>query len=109
MPVFVLVFLIGIVCSILGVAIRKGKLSLLHDYHTRRVTEEGRLPFGKQVGLGMLLIGAGMTTFGSLSTIALLADNPVLLRLSLALLAAGLVAGIACIIHALFKYNKGLF
>jgi hypothetical protein len=67
MPAFVVTALVGIVCIVLGISNMKGNISSLHSYHRSRVSEEDRIPFGKKVGLGTIIIGAGGTA-GTSST-----------------------------------------
>ena len=57
---FVVSFLVGIVCIVLGISNMRGNISSLHSYHTHRVSEEDRIPFGKMVGLGTIIVGAGI-------------------------------------------------
>ena len=47
----VVAFLVGVVCIVLGISNMRGNISSLHSYHRHRVSEEDRIPFGKQVGL----------------------------------------------------------
>ena len=60
MPAFIVSALVGIVCIVLGVSNMKGNISSLHSYHRNRVSEEDRIPFGKKVGLGTIIIGVGI-------------------------------------------------
>ena len=50
----------------IGILNTKGNISFLHSYHLHRVTEEDRIPFGKQVGLGTIIIGCAVTVSGIL-------------------------------------------
>ena len=59
--------LIGVVCIVIGISNRKGNISLLHSYHTKRVAEEDKLPLGKLVGLGMMIVGIALLIAGGLS------------------------------------------
>lgn len=100
---------IGIICIIIGISNRKGNISTLHSYHRKRVTEENRIPFGKQVGLGMIVIGIALILFGILSYLALRLDNDLFLTVGFAVLIAGMVAGLGISFAAMIKYNKGIF
>lgn len=51
MPAFIVTFIIGVVCIILGISNMRGNISSLHSYHRHRVSEEDRIPFGKKGGL----------------------------------------------------------
>lgn len=109
MPVFIMTFIIGIVCVILGISNTKGNISALHSYHRHRVSEEDRIPFGKKVGLGMIIIGLGIVVFSILSAITLLTENDAFVLVGTAVLVATLVLGTVIAFRAMIKYNKGIF
>ena len=91
---------VGILCVIFGVLIgKKGKISLLHDYHYNKVTEENKATFCALVGLGLLLIGAGILA----SAVLLGVTESVLSFLAMAV---GFIAGFGLIIYAGQKYNR---
>ena len=100
---------IGIICIIIGISNRKGNISTLHSYHRKRVTEENRIPFGKQVGLGMIVIGIALILFGILSYLALRLDNNLFLTVGFAIMIVGMAAGLGISFAAMIKYNKGIF
>ena len=47
---FIFAIALGIVCILIGLSNRKGNIETLHSYHRSRVSEEDRIPFGKEVG-----------------------------------------------------------
>ena len=57
----IVTFLVGVVCIVLGISNMRGNISSLHSYHRSRVSEEDRIPFGKQVGLGTIIVGIGIS------------------------------------------------
>ena len=63
----IVTFLVGVVCIVLGISNMRGNISSLHSYHRSRVSEEDRIPFGKQVGLGTIIVGIGIIVFSVLS------------------------------------------
>ena len=101
--------IIGVVCIVIGIINRKGNISTLHSYHRNRVSEKDRLPFGKMVGLGMIIIGVSMIIMGALSFIATNLQNNLYLTLGSAALIVGLVIGLGITFYAMIKYNKGIF
>ena len=109
MPAFIGTFIVGIVCIFLGISHMRGNISSLHSYHTHRVSEEDRLPFGKKVGLGMVIIGISMMVFGILSAIALYVEANMLIWIGTAVLIVGLAVGLGLSFYAMIKYNKGIF
>ena len=102
-------FLVGAVCIVIGISNMRGNISSLHSYHTHRVSEEDRIPFGKLVGLGTILCGAAVMIFSALSALTLYTDNQTFVLVGTALMIAGLVLGLGLAFYAMIKYNKGIF
>ena len=99
---FIIQILVGLIVIIIGIFNMKGNISLLHSYHRKRVKEEDRVPFGKRVGVGSIVIGitiivASLFTFLNYSNVS----NVILI--------IGLAIGFILIFCAMFKYNKGIF
>ena len=109
MPAFIATALVGIVCIVLGVSNCKGNISSLHSCHRQRVSEEDRIPFGKKVGLGTIIIGVAVIVFSGLSAVTLLTDNEIFTLIGTGILIAGIVVGFIISFKAMIKYNKGLF
>lgn len=105
----IVLLIIGVVCILIGISNRKGNLSLLHSYHRKRVSEEDRLPFGKLVGLGMIVIGAALILAGALTYIAGSLQADAWAVVSEVVLIAGLVIGLGISFYAMKKYNGGIF
>ena len=107
-PIFGTV-IVGIICIVLGILNTQGNISTLHSYHRKRVTEEDRIPFGKRVGLGTIIIGASFIIFSAFSFLNNTLANNVCMIVGCIILALGLVAGLAITFHAMIKYNRGIF
>ena len=105
----IVTFLIGVIGIVLGISNMRGNISTLHSYHRHRVSEEDRIPFGKQVGLGTMVIGVGIIIFSVLSTVALYTENNIFILIGTAVLIVGIVAGLIISFKAMIKYNKGIF
>ena len=105
----IVAFLVGIVCIVLGISNTCGNISSLHSYHRHRVSEEDRIPFGKQVGLGTMIIGIGIIIFSVLSAVTLYTENNIFILIGTAVLIVGIVAGLIISFKAMIKYNKGIF
>ena len=102
MKEFIVQIIVGLIVIVLGAFNMKGNISLLHSYHRKRVKEEDKIPYGKKVGLGSIIIGitiiiAGLFTFFNYANIS----NIILI--------IGLAIGFVLIFYAMFKYNKGIF
>ena len=101
--------IVGVVCIIIGILNRKGNISMLHSYHRKRVSEENVLPFGKMVGLGMIIIGAALILAGIFSFVAINLDSALYLIVSNATLIVGLLIGLVITLYAMIKYNRSVF
>ena len=106
---FIVPFIVGVVLIALGISNMRGNISSLHSYHRHRVSEEDRIPFGKQVGLGTVIIGVGIIIFSSLSAITLYTENNIFVLIGTAVLIVGIIVGLVLSFKAMIKYNKGIF
>lgn len=109
MAPFIVSAIIGLILIFLGISNTQGKLSSLHSYHTKRVSEQDRIPFGKKIGLGTIIIGCDLVAYSLLSIITLITNQQVYTTIGNVVLALGIVVGFIFIFYALFKYNKGIF
>lgn len=92
---------LGIFISVLGIVNIKGNISTIHSYNRRKVKEEDVPKYGKAVGTGTLIIGAAFVV----SYIASFWSEVMIAFICL----PAVVVGLAFILYAQFKYNKGLF
>ncbi len=106
---YIVTAVIGVVCILVGISNRKGNIAMLHSYHRKRVTEEDRLPFGKLVGLGMIIIGITLIAFSGLYFMADHLQNRLYFIIGNVVFAAGFLTGLGITFYAMFKYNKGIF
>ena len=106
---FFVTFLVGIVCIVLGISNMRGNISSLHSYHRHRVSEEDRIPFGKQVGLGTIIIGIGIIIFSVMFAVTLYTENNIFTLIGTAVLIVGIIMGLIISFKAMHKYNKGIF
>ena len=105
----IVTFLVGVVCIVLGISNMRGNISSLHSYHRSRVSEEDRIPFGKQVGLGIIIVGIGIIVFSVLSSLTLYTENDIFILVGTAVLIIGIILGLVISFRAMIKYNKGIF
>ena len=91
-------FTVGAICIILGLLLwKKQKVSILHDYHYKHVKKADIPAYTRQMGIGLIIIGAGIIITGSL--------NLVYSSLWWIPLSAGFVIGLIVIFLAQKKYN----
>ena len=109
MPGNIVAFLVGVVFIVLGISNMRGNISSLHSYHRSRVSEEDRIPFGKQVGLGTIIVGIGIIVFSVLSSVTLYTENDIFILVGTAVLIIGIILGLVISFRAMIKYNKGIF
>ena len=105
----IVAFLVGVICMIIGISNTKGNISSLHEYHRDRVSEEDRVPFGKQVGTGTIIVGIGIMVFSVLSTVTLYTENNIFILIGTVLLIGSIIIGLTISFRAMIKYNKGIF
>ena len=89
---------VGAMCIVLGVLLwKEQRVSILHDYHYKNVKKEDIPAYTRRMGIGLILIGAGIMMTGLL--------NLVNTSLWWVPLLAGIVSGLAVIYRAQKKYN----
>ena len=106
---FVVSFIVGIVCIVIGISNMRGNISSLHSYHRSRVKEEDILPFGRLVGMGTIIVGAAIMLFSALSALAVALGNDVYTVIGTVVMIVGIVAGLGVAFYGMKKYNGGIF
>ena len=101
--------IIGVICIFIGISNAKGNISSLHSYHRKRISEEDVLPFGKKVGLGMIIIGISIIINSALNVVTFITENDIFMNVGLVIMVAGMVVAFGFIFYAMIKYNKGIF
>ena len=102
----VLSIAVGIACFVIGILNMKGNISMLHSYHINNVTEENKVPFGKTVGIGMIIIAITLVIYGALFIPAEVTKDAVYTIVANIVMIVGMVAGIGICLYAIKKYNK---
>ena len=98
---FLVCLAVGLLCVVLGIVIwTKQKLSLIHDYHVENIRKEDVPAYTKQIGEGMILIGAGCCAMSA----GILLDS---IGLGLAGLALGLLVGTIFLVRAQIRFGSG--
>ena len=107
MPAFIVTFIVGIVCIVLGISNMRGNISSLHSYHRKRVTEENVKPFGRLVGIGNIIIAVGMALAGGCMLLTERAEWWGIVASAVTIV--GLIIGLCISFYAMIKYNGGIF
>lgn len=99
---YLLLLMVGIALILTSIPNLKGNISTVHRYNRRRVSEADAPRYGRAMGLGTLIMGVSAALTAILQ---LIFDWEPIFNL----LAAGVAVGLAIMLYAQFKYNKGLF
>lgn len=102
----VIMFLIAILFFYLAVSVKKGKTSLIKDYHQEKVKQEDKPAYGEAFSKG--LFGIAITLFLS-GILPFFLDVKQGVLISLAVAIAGMVISFIIILRVQKKYNGGLF
>ena len=105
----IMTIIFGALLCVLGAINMTGNVSSLHSYHTKRVKEEDKKPFGRLVGSGTLIIGAGLVVKSILSMVYASTQIAACELVGSVILIAGFVVGLGLNFFAMIKYNKGIF
>ncbi len=100
---------LGVLLIVLGAFNLKGHVNLIHWYHRKRVSEENKAVFGKLMGIGTIVPGAGCVLFGLFAGLTELLNQPIFIIIGGVLVVICMVAGLIISIYAMIKYNKGIF
>lgn len=94
--------LLGILTMGFSIPNLRGNIFTIHWYNRRKVSEADAPKYGKAMGLGTLIMGASIALTAILQIIF---DWEAIYNLTL----AGVIAGLAVMLYAQFKYNRGIF
>ena len=93
---------LGAILSALGIFNMCGNIGSIHWYNRRKVKKEDQLPYCRYMGSGTLIIGISLIAAGFVQ--ALTNDEA-----AAWVIAGGVLIGLALMLYAQFKYNKGIF
>ncbi len=98
----IFLLILGICVSVLGIINMTGNISTIHAYNRRKVSEDDAPKYGRAVGIGTCIIGVSMI----IDFVLILLD---MLHIVPFVLIPAILVGLAFILYAQFKYNKGIF
>ena len=99
---YITLLILGVIITLLGIPNLKGNISTVHWYNRRKVSEKDAPKYGIAMGLGSVIIGVSIV----LTAILLMVFGYEFLYF---IILAGIIIGLAFILYAQFKYNKGIF
>ena len=100
---------VAIICIALGVSNMKGNISSIHSYHRSRVSEEDRIPFGRLVGIGMIIIGISIFLLFVGISLTVYFEEDIYSVIGTVVMIVGLAVGLGFSFYAMKKYNGGIF
>ncbi|MGI5896413.1 MAG: hypothetical protein ACOX6U_05590 [Oscillospiraceae bacterium] len=98
---YTLLLLLGVFMMIIGILNWKGHIASIHWYNRFKVIPEDAPKYGRAMGAGTMVIGLGMAVTAVLQMFLQL-ENLFYIAV------AGIVVGLAIMLWAQFKYNKGI-
>ena len=96
----------AIVCLVIGILNMKGNVSMMHSYHVNNISPENIRPFGKLVGIGMIVVAVTLAIYGALFIPAEITKDSIYTIIANVILVVGLVIGLGISLYAIKKYNK---
>lgn len=93
---------IGVILTLLGIFNMRGNIGSIHWYNRRKVKKEDQLPYCRFMGSGTLIIGVSLIAAGFVQALA--TDEA-----AAWVIAGGVMVGLALMLYAQFKYNRGIF
>ena len=109
MKEFITLLILGVAIIIMGIMNMCGNISTLHRHHRNRVSEENRLPFGRLVGLGTVIMGASLLILGVFLAVSFFTENAIFETIGSIIMGIGFVVGLVIAFIAMKKYNGGIF
>ncbi len=94
--------IVGIILLVIGIINMTGNISMIHSYNRKKVKEEDAPKYGKAVGIGTVIVGAG-------AIIKFVLDMLKIANIGWYTFTPMVFIGLAFILYAQFKYNKGIF
>ena len=91
----------GLLLSVMGIVNMTGDIGTIHAYNRRKIREEDIPKYGKAVGAGTFIMGAALV---AAFIVAFWKEELVAF-----ILLPAVVVGLALILYAQFKYNRGIF
>ena len=103
---YIIILVLGILIIPLGIMNIKGNISSIHWYNRTRITEETRPKYGKLMGIGTVVISAGLIIS---AIINIMMDAEIAITISGGITLVSVIVGVGFMLYAQIKYNKGIF
>lgn len=100
---FALLVLVGALLLFMGWRIwKKEQITLIHDYHYKKVSQKDRKPYTERMGKAACIMGIGSVLAGVIN----LASHSGIGWIAFGI---GFVIGIIWMVRTQMKYNRGIF
>lgn len=93
---------LGVILTILGIFNMMGNIASIHWYNRRNVTKENQKAYCIFMGLGTLIIGVCLIIAGIVQAF-------INIETSSFIMVGGILIGLALMLYAQIKYNRGIF
>ncbi len=94
--------IVGIILLVVGIINMTGNISTIHSYNRKKVKEEDVPKYGKATGVGTVIVGVG-------AIVKFIFDMLEYVNIGWYVFTPMAFIGLAFILYAQFKYNKGIF
>ena len=81
---------------------KKEQITLIHDYHYKKVIEADKKPYTEKMGKAMIIMGVGMYLTGITDFMSHTLYGWIVFTISF-------ISGLIIMIYAQIKYNHGIF
>ncbi len=98
----IIMFAVAALSFVFGALIFRGRIDLIHDYHTKLISVENRPKYCRTFSAGLFALGAFLSAAGVVS----LLDNA---KIAVILTVAGIILSLVIISVAQRRYNGGFF
>ena len=99
---YIFPILLGCILVIMGVFNCMGNIASIHWYNRRKVAKQNQKAYSRIMGIGTIVIGVGVVLAGVMQAFS---DGQIMEYI----MAGSVIIGLAFILYAQFKYNKGIF
>ncbi len=99
---YIFPILLGCIFIVMGVFNCMGNVASIHWYNRRKVAKENQKAYSRIMGIGTIILGVGVVLAGVMQAFV---DSQIMEYI----MAASVIVGLAFMLYAQFRYNKGIF
>lgn len=103
------IFVLGLICVLIGFLNVKGYITALGSNHVKHLSDGDKSAYGKTVGLGTIICGGVLVVYSALSALSKFTGFGFFTSIGKWIVVAGIIIGLLMAIYATLKYKEGLF